>query len=158
MKQLILLFSFVFFLISCKDKKKNDPEPEPSAGAISKQVSVKINGTDFSCASCGNTYASGGMSGVNFSEGGSNRFLFSITGFLKPGTYNMVPFGNPSFTYEKDGRYFRGRGSLTITETDTSSNGALKKFIGTFNCVTDTNTNNGVFYKFTEGVLNINFK
>ena len=151
MKKLIPLFLLITFFFGCKDKKKNDPEPSPNVN----QVSVKINGTSFSCTNCGNTYASGGSSGINFSEGGTNRFIFNMTGFLSPGTYPLIPFGNPAFTYEKDGSYYRGRGSLTLTAADTSANGALKKFIGTFNCITDTN--NSVFYNFSEGIININF-
>ncbi len=151
MKKLILILSGVLLIASCKDKNKTEPEPS----AVVNQVSVKINGTVFSCTSCGNTYKSGDMSGVNFAEGTTNRFIFSITGFLPPGTYPLVPFGNPSFSYEKDGRYYRGRGSLTLTATDTSANGSLKKFIGSFNCITDTA--NGVFYNFSEGALNINY-
>ena len=154
MKKIILASAVVLFIAACKDKK-NDPEPIVPV-VTEKQITVKINGTEFSCTSCGNTYNSGGLGGINFSEGTSNRFLFNITGFLKPGTYPIVPFGNPAFNYEKDGRYYRGRGSLTLTETDTSANGSIKKFIGTFNCITDTN--NGVFYNFSEGVLNINYK
>ena len=156
MKKITLILAALLLLTACKDKKKNDPEPIIPVEKT-KQVSVKINGTEFSCTNCGNTYSSGGSSGVNFSEGTTDRFLFSITGFLKPGTYPLVPFGNPAFNYEKDGRYYRGHGSLTITETDTSANGSLKKFIGTFNCVTDTNSTNNVFYTFSEGVLNVNF-
>jgi hypothetical protein len=151
MKKMILLLSGMLFIAACKDKNTKEPAP----AASNNQVSVKINGSVFSCTSCGNTYKSGNMSGVNFAEGTTNRFIFSITGFLSPGTYPLVPFGNPSFSYEKDGRYYRGRGSLTLTATDTSANGSLKKFIGNFNCITDTA--NGVFYNFSEGVLNVNF-
>jgi hypothetical protein len=154
MKKIIVLLLPLFLVLACKDKKKNDPVPTAPVEKP-KQVSVKINGTEFSCSSCSNTYKSGGLSGVNINEGTSNRLLFGMSGFKKPGTYALVPFGNPSFNYEKDGRYYRGRGSLTITETDTSANGSLKKFIGTFNCITDTN--NGVFYNFSEGNLNINY-
>ncbi len=139
------------FVTACKDDKKDDPQP----ATTNYQVSVKINGTAFNCTNCGNTYSSGDMSGVNFAEGTSNRFIFSITGFLPPGTYPLVPFGNPSFSYEKDGRYYRGTGTLNLTSVDTSANGNLKKFIGTFNCITDTA--NGVFYNFSEGILNVNF-
>lgn len=153
MKKIIVILTILLTVTACKDKKK-DPEPITPVEKP-KQVSVKINGTDFSCANCGNTYSSGGSSGVNFSEGTTDRFLFSITGFLKPGTYPLVPFGNPAFNYEKNGRYYRGHGSLTISDADTSANGSLKKFIGTFNCITDTS--DGVFYNFSEGVLNINF-
>lgn len=151
MKKMSLLLVSLFFMVACKDKKKSDPEPT----AVVNQVSVKINGSDFACTNCGNTYKSGGSSGINFMEGSSNRFIFNISGFLPAGTYTLIPFGNPSFTYEKDGRYFRGRGVLNLTQTDTSSNGSIKKFIGNFNCVTDTNS--GVFYNFSEGQLNINF-
>src|SRR6478752_8890428 len=97
MKKVILIFATMLFVTSCKDKKKNDPTPTP----VVNQVSVKINGAAFSCSICGNTYKSGGMSGVNFAEGTTNRFIFSITGFLAPGTYPLVPYGNPSFSYEK---------------------------------------------------------
>ncbi|WP_317899688.1 hypothetical protein [Aurantibacillus circumpalustris] len=152
MKKTILVFAALLFLIGCK--KKKDPEPTPVP--VVNQISVKINGTDFSCSSCGNSYSSGGLGGINFFEGTSNRVIFSFSGFLAPGTYSLVPFANPSFTYEKDGRYFRGRGTLKLTETDTSANGAVNKFIGTFSCMTDTS--NGAFYNFTEGALNINFK
>lgn len=141
----------ILLVTACKDKKKDDPQP----ATTSYQVSVKINGTAFNCTNCGNTYSSGNMSGVNFAEGTSNRFIFSITGFLPPGTYPLVPFGNPSFSYEKDGRYYRGTGTLNLTSVDTSANGNLKKFIGTFNCFTDTA--NGVSYNFSEGILNVNF-
>lgn len=154
MKKIIFLLTPLLFFTACKDKKKNDPEPIIPVEQT-KQIRVKINGTEFSCTNCGNTYESGGMHGINFSEGTTNRLLFNMTGFLQPGTYTIVPFGNPAFNYEKDGRYYRGYGKLTITETDTSSSGSIKKFIGAFDCVTDTN--NGVFYNFTEGVLNINF-
>jgi hypothetical protein len=151
MKTFIIGIISLLFITSCKEEKKDDPVPVP----VIPQVSVKINGTVFSCTSCGNTYSSGGLSGVNFAEGTLNRFIFSISGFLPAGTYTLVPFGNPSFTYEKDGRYYRGRGVLNLTETDTSTNGNIKKFIGTFNCVTDTNA--GIFYNFSEGQLNVNF-
>lgn len=151
MKKVIFILSSVLLLTACKDKKKTDPEPTP----VVNQISVKINGTAFSCSSCGNTYSSGNMSGVNFAEGTTNRFIFSVTGFLAPGTYSLVPFGNPSFSYEKDGKYYRGRGTLNLTSIDTSANGNIKKFIGSFNCITDTS--NGVFYDFSEGVLNVNF-
>lgn len=147
----ILVVSFLCFaFLACKDKKKDDPVP------VVNQISVKINGTQFNCESCGNTYASGGMGGINFYESGSNRLIFNYSGILNAGTYTLIPYGNPSFSYEKDGRYYRGRGVLTLSATDTSSNGAIKKFIGSFQCITDTF--NSTFYNFTEGNLNINFK
>lgn len=151
MKKIIFILISVILLIACKDKKKTESEPTP----VVNQINVKINGSAFSCSSCGNTYSSGNMRGVNFAEGSTNRFIFSITGFLAPGTYSLVPFGNPSFSYEKDGKYYRGRGTLNLKSTDTSANGNIKKFIGSFNCITDTS--NGVFYNFSEGVLNVNF-
>lgn len=133
MKKIAILVLLAVFFTGCKEKKKSDPQPASTTSSVpsteKKQVSVKINGTEFSCSTCGNTYASGGMGGINFSEGGSNRFVFSFTGFLKPGTYPLVPFGNPSFLYEKNGSYYRGRGELTITEADTSSRGSLKKLL-----------------------------
>lgn len=149
MKKLIVISIVCTSFFACKDKKKDDPAPAVN------QISVKINGTQFNCESCGNTYASGGLGGINFFEGGSNRLIFNYSGILSPGNYTLVPYGNPSFSYEKDGRYYRGRGTISLSATDTSSNGAIKKFIGTFQCVTDTF--NSTFYNFTEGKLNINF-
>lgn len=125
MKKVIFILSSVLLLSACKDKKKTDPEPTP----VVNQISVKINGTAFNCSSCGNTYSSGNMSGVNFAEGTTNRFIFSISGFLAPGTYSLVPFGNPSFSYEKDGKYYRGRGTLNLTSIDTSANGNIKSLL-----------------------------
>jgi hypothetical protein len=162
MKHLIILIFATLAFTACKDKDKKEPAPAPTSttGApvqSNKQVSVKINGKLFSCTNCANTYKSGDLSGVNFREDGLNRFIFNITGFLVPGTYSLIPFGNPSFTYEKDGYYYRGNGSITITESDTSANGSLSLFKANFSCLTDT-LNDTSYYAFDEGIINIKFQ
>src|SRR4051812_22895596 len=105
-------FIILTALLFCACKKKKAEEPaEPVVQT--KQFSAKLNGTEFNCNSCGNTYYSGGLYGVNISESSTRRFLFNFNSFPKPGTYTLTPFSSASFTYERDGTYFRGRGTLT---------------------------------------------
>jgi hypothetical protein len=155
MKKAIFICLVIF--ISCK--KKKDPEPEPVAPApVEKQVSVKINNETFSCTACANTYFSGGMHGVNIAESGtSNRMVFNFDTVPKVGTHNLVKFGKTSLTYEKNGRYYRGRGVLNISAISTGTSGSINLFTATFDALTDTASDN-THFSLKEGSLNLKFK
>lgn len=156
MKKVVVFCLLV--LAACK-KKEETPKPAPGAPVKStKQVSVKINNELFTCDMCANSYFSGGLHSVNVSEpGSSNRFVFNFDTVPVPGTYALEKFGANTLTYEKDGFYFRGRGTLIVTESETTSNGGLNLFKATFNCETDT-ASDGRHFSFTEGQLNLDFK
>lgn len=163
MKQLFVIFFVLLFLGACKEKKKTEPASASTTGTTTapvtsrKQVSVKINGTEFSCTNCVNTYHSSGSHGINFREDALNRFVFNSNVFLAPGTYSIASAGALTFLYEKDGYYYRASsGSMTVTAADTSARGTLVTLKASFSCVTDTIQN--VSYNFTEGQINIDFK
>lgn len=151
----ILLLALLF--LTCK--KKEEPAPSPTSTATPTpaivQLKVKINGNEFTCNSCFSSYLSGGLYGVNFGIGtGGDRFIFNFNAFPLPGTYTLIKFGNPSYNYQKNNTYFRGRGSLSITSIDTSSNGSINKLAATFSCTTDTTGQE--FFQITDGQINVN--
>lgn len=158
MKMIVPALAACLLLSGCKkeDKKSSGSESTPVPAEVKKQVSVKINGTEFSCSTCANTYKSSGFNGINVRETNTDRFVLMYSGFMAPGTYPISPTDNLSLIYEKNGGRYSGKGSLTLTATDTSASGTVKKFIATFSCATDT-ASDGTSFRFTDGSLNINF-
>jgi hypothetical protein len=149
--KIFIAAAFALVLVTCK-KEKPAPEPEPTpAPTPTFQISVKINGTLFTCNTCVSSYKSGGLYGVNFNTSQSvDRLLFSFDKFPKPGDYPFKKFVNPSFIYQKNNVYYRAvNGTMKVTSADTSANGVINKLSCTFNCQTDTT--GGTFFSFTEG-------
>lgn len=157
MKKLALLFLLPLIVLACK--KKNEvvqAEPEP-ASVKKQQLTVKINGSETSCNTCFSSYYSGGIWGINFAIPGNqngDRFVINFSKTPAIGTYTLIKFGEPSFNYQNDNTYFRGRGVLSITAIDTSSNRTINKIAATFSCTTDTSFNRS--YVITDGVITIN--
>jgi hypothetical protein len=153
MKKTILLTLIVAAQFACKkDKKEEDPAPVPTPAP---QFSVKINGSDFSCNSCGSTYYSGGLWGATFGTSASENFLVNFSSTPKVGTYTLIKQGNPSMTYAKNNVYYHlANGTLNITAMDTSSNHSIRKLVATFSGVTDSLTT--PVYTLTEGSINLN--
>ena len=153
----MLFCAGIFLLASCK--KKDEPEEEtPAPVVVPKQVSVKINNSLYTCETCANTYFSGGMHGINASEtGGSNRFVINFDTLPSVRNYVLSNTGPSIFTYEKNGRYYKGFGSLNVTAVQAGSTGSIKVFKATFNCMTDT-ASDGSHFTFSEGEYNLNFK
>lgn len=157
MKKLGLFFLLLIVSYSCK-KKEEAATVEPESVIVKKQqLTVKINGVETTCNTCFSSYFSGGIWGLNFYiPGNQNGDRFVINFSKKPavGTYTLVKFGDPSFNYQNDNTYFRGRGVLTITALDTASNRTVNKLAATFSCTTDTSLNRS--YSITEGEINVN--
>lgn len=153
--QVVVLFSLCLLLTSCKKEEEAAPSPAPSPTPAKVQLKVKINGSEYTCNTCYSSYLSGGLYGVNFAIGtNGDRFIFNFNAFPPPGTYSLIKFGDPSFNYQKNNTYFRGRGSLTITNIDTSANGSINKLAASFSCTTDTTGQE--FFQITEGQINVN--
>ena len=149
------IFILALLLLTCKKKEEPAPSPAPAPTPAKVQLKVKINGNEYTCNTCFSSYLSGGLYGVNFAIGTSgDRFIFNFNAFPPPGTYNLIKFGDPSFNYQKNNTYFRGRGSLTITTIDTSSFGSINKLAASFSCTTDTTGQE--FFQITEGQINVN--
>ena len=158
MKYLFFIASFSISLFSCKKEKKEVPPP-PLVEVPKPHLAVKINGADGGCGTCFSSYYSSGIWGVNFNLGGANfdRIVINFAKSPAVGTYTLVKFGNPSFTYQQDNTYYRGNGILQITDVDTSSNRSIKKLVATFNCTTDTSVSAKTF-TLSNGEINVNLK
>jgi len=157
MKKLSLIACLFFVTMACKKEKEAtvSPSPNPNPATSKVQLKVKINGVDYSCNTCFSSYLSGGLYGVNFAIGDSgDRFIFNFDALPAIGDYNLIKFGDPSFNYQKNNTYYRGRGSLTITNIDTSSFGSINKLAASFSCTTDTTGQE--FFQITEGQINVN--
>jgi hypothetical protein len=155
MKKVILLLFLAAFIGSCK--KKADPEPEPITPAPQEpQVSVKINGTAFSCSNCYSAYQSGGLRGVTFNLANNDELIrFSCSSLPAPGTYPLSKSTLfPSMMYQKNNVYYKASsGSMTITSIDTSKTGVVNRMEVAFAFKTDTTS--GVFYNVTEGSIHL---
>ena len=155
MKKNFVFLMLLVNLVACKKKEEPAPSPAPSPTPAKVQLKVKINDSEHTCNTCFSSYVSGGLYGVNFAIGTTgDRFVFNFNAFPSPGTYSLIRFGDPSFNYEKNNTYFRGRGSLTITSIDTSSLGSINKLAASFSCTTDTSGQE--FFQITEGQINVN--
>lgn len=152
----ISIFVLALLLLACKKKEEAAASPTPSPAPVKVQLKVKIDGTDYSCNTCFSSYLSGGgLYGVNFAIGSSgDRFVFNFNALPATGNYSLIKFGDPSFNYQKNNTYYRGRGTLTITAIDTSSNGSINKLAASFSCTTDTTGQE--FFQITEGQINVN--
>jgi len=154
-KTFATIFILALLLVTCKKKEEAAASPTPSPAPAKVQLKVKINGADYSCNTCFSSYLSGGLYGVNFAIGNSgDRFVFNFNALPAVGNYSLIKFGDPSFNYQKNNTYYRGRGSLSITAIDTSSNGSINKLAASFSCTTDTTGQE--FFQITEGQINVN--
>ncbi len=154
MKKPIVIILLLIVSISCKKKLEvKEPEPLPIQKS---QLKVKINGTETNCNTCFSSYYSGEIWGINFYIPDTNGDRFVINFSKKPaiGTYTLIKYGEPSFNYQNNNTYFRGRGVLTITAIDTASNNAINKLAATFSCTTDTSFSRN--YIISEGEINVN--
>lgn len=156
MKTFIRLFCITMLFLSCK-KEKTDTSSATTTVPAKPQLYCKMNGVETSCNSCFSSYYSGGMGGVNFGLGGNSfdRLILGYTKSLAVGTYTVMKYGDPYLVYQKDNVYYRGRGILTITAVDTSSNRTVKQLVATFSCNTDSATD-GTHFSITEGSFNVN--
>jgi hypothetical protein len=155
MKKNFVFLIVLISLVACNKKDETPPAPSSTPTPAKVQLKVKINGTEHTCNTCFSSYLSGGLYGVNFAIGtGGDRFVFNFNALPAPGVYTLIKFGDPSFNYQKNNTYFRGRGSLTITTIDTSSFGSINKLAASFSCTTDTTGQE--FFQITEGQINVN--
>ena len=152
----------VLFVAACKKKKSDIDEtiqiPPPSAATT--EFSVKTDGTEFSCSNCFSSFLSGGMRGVYFGgkTSGEDVFQFRFNVMPSVGTCNLIFGSDPAMTYVKNNTYYYiTAGTLNITAVDTSTNGSIKKLIGTFSGKTDTTLSSQYpIFKLTDGIINLN--
>jgi hypothetical protein len=158
MKNFLAIIMVLVMSSNCK--KKVNAVQEPESMAVSKpQLKVKINNTETNCNTCFSSYFSGGIWGINFYFPGTTNGDRLIINFSKKptiGNYTLIKYGEPSFNYQNDNTYFRGRGVLSITAIDTAFNRTIIKLVATFSCTTDTSFNR--YYTITEGQINVNLK
>jgi hypothetical protein len=155
LRKILILVPLILLYSNCN--KKKEPLAEPVVATPKQQLKVKINGSETTCNTCFSSYYSSGIWGINFYIPGNangDRFVINFSKRPAIGTYTLVKFGEPSFNYQNDNTYFRGRGIITITAIDTSVNRAVNKLAATFSCTTDTSFNRT--YIITEGEINVN--
>lgn len=148
----------LFFSFACK-KKKDTTEPDAQTPQIVvPEISVKVDGTTFSCTTCSSTYLSGGLRGVTFATSStSDQIQFRFSTMPSVGTYTLVKQGNPAMTYVKNFTYYHAViGNLIITSVDTSANGSINKLIATFQSKTDTTFTPS--FRLTEGSIHLDYK
>jgi hypothetical protein len=162
MKKVAYILLLVLFVAACKKKKSDTDEmiqtPPPSSAPT--EFSVKTDGTEFSCSNCFSSFLSGGLRGVYFGGKTSGEDLFQFRFNVMPGVgiYTIIFGGNPAMTYVKNNTYYHiTSGTLNITAVDTTTNGSIKKLIGTFSGKTDTTLSSQYpIFKLTDGVINLN--
>ena len=156
MKNLILITSFSVLIFSCKKKESATTDPTPVAvSPVTPQISVKVNGTTFTCSSCYSGSQSGGLRDVSFYISSTEVIRFGCSKVPSPGTYALSKsIFSPSLMYQNNFTYFKASsGSLTISNIDTSNSGVINKLVMTYNFLSDTTGSKS--YTITEGSINL---
>lgn len=155
MKNLILITFLAALIFSCK-KKESTPDPTPVVvNPVPPQISVKVNGSTFTCSSCYSASQSGGLRDVSFYISSTEVIRFGCSKLPAPGTYPVSKsIFSPSIMYQNNFTYFKASsGSLTISSIDTSSKGVINKLVMTYNFLSDTTS--GKSYTISEGSINL---
>lgn len=153
MKNLIFAaLSFCLLFSFCK-KKESTPEATPTPETPASQITLKINGSDFTYNTTSSLFMNPTRM-VNFVNNTTNEQI-SIAFYSKPlaGNYVLAKYGSPSIKYTKNNiNYYSVSGNFNVTQIDTNASHMITKLIGTFSCLTDTSSSTS--FSITSGSIN----